>query len=370
MKNKNQDKSKENFSVADYLHEVENKVNKLKKLTGSTLFCYRGEDRKVNDKGEQYLHSMPNIFRPNIFNDFYKYKWFEKNILDEIKANKISNNSKYLELAMDAQHGGFPSRLLDITFNSLIALFFAITPHYTVKLNSHDDVDGRVLVYAVDKMSTSNTKSVMDIYDKIIENKDYNTRLDSYFHILIDFVDLNSRIKAQQGGFILFGGNQYVPIPDSRVLEITIPHRFKRNLREQLDIFFGINMGTIYPEPDNKVSYITKRALIVESDVDYYSIINRELEFNLNSKIEYIRYKSDDDSFDLSQLYDELARYVYEIFLSIASLNNCEQDTIKLDKLKNLSKFLENEIKYINRSFVESLGGDLINERIIEKIKI
>ncbi len=366
MKNKSQEKSKEIFSVADYLHEVENILSKLKKKTGSTLFCYRGEDRKENDDGEPYLHSMPNIFRPNIFNDFDRYKWFEKNILDEIKANKISNNSNYLELAMDAQHGGFPSRLLDVTFNSLIALFFAVTPHYTKKKDQHDKFDGRVIIYAVDKMSTSNTESIIDIYDNLVNNKTHNTRLDSYFHILIDFVDLNSRIKAQQGGFILFGGNQYVPIPDSRLIEITIPQASKDTLRKQLDLFFGINMGMIYPEPDNKVEYITNRALKVENEIDYYSIIYNEIEFNIKYMVNNIKFQLAHNENQLTELMVDLSKYIYYIYLSISVYDSSRKDDI--DKVEKLKKFLDSKILYINHEFRDKVDGNLINTKNIKFI--
>ena len=165
----------------------------------NSLFCYRGEDRIHGDNGEVYVHSMPNIFRPTNFNKFNEFKWFEKSILDEVKSNNLSKSIDYLEIAMDAQHGGFPSRLLDITFNSLIALFFAITPHYTMKIKEHDNVDGRVIVYAVDKMTTSKTETIMKIYKELVNEKKYNSRLDAYFHLFIDFVDLNSLFQFQQG---------------------------------------------------------------------------------------------------------------------------------------------------------------------------
>lgn len=350
-------------NVSDYLNEVEKNIKKLTRNNGNLLICYRGEDRKENENGEKYLHSMPNIFRPDNFNNFDRYNWFEKNILDEIKSNNISKNKNYLEIAMDAQHGGFPSRLLDVTFNSLIALFFAVTPHYTKKKKQHDTFDGRVIIYAVDKMSTSNTESIIDIYDNLVNNKTHNTRLDSYFHILIDFVDLNSRIKAQQGGFILFGGNQYVPIPDSRLIEITIPHESKDTLREQLNLFFGINMGMIYPEPDNKVDYIIKRALKVENEIDYYSIIYNEIEFNIKYMVNNIKFQLAHNENQLTELLGDLSKYIYYIYLSISIYDSSRKDDI--DKVEKLKKYLDSKILYINHEFRDKVDGDLINTNIV-----
>lgn len=49
-----------------------------------------------------------------------------------MSANHLTDGKTYLEIAIDAQHGGFPSRLLDVTYNCIVALYFAITPYYPV----------------------------------------------------------------------------------------------------------------------------------------------------------------------------------------------------------------------------------------------
>lgn len=65
----------------------------------------------------------------------------------------------------------------------------------------------------------------------------------------------------------MFGGNQFMPISENRVREIIIPSGAKKSIRKELDTYFGINMGMIYPEPYNKVDYITKKSIVVENDV-------------------------------------------------------------------------------------------------------
>ena len=78
-----------------------------------------------------------------------KIEFFEKNVLDEMSANHIAIGQSYLEKAINAQHGGFPSRLLDVSYNSLIALFFAITPFYNKKIDDTDKEDGFVYVFNI-----------------------------------------------------------------------------------------------------------------------------------------------------------------------------------------------------------------------------
>lgn len=344
-------------NVSTYLQEIENKIDELKRLTGESVVCFRGENRTSSDQGKLYRHSMPNIFRPDKFEMLNKYKWFEKGILDEIRTNNLSNSKAYLEIAMDAQHGGFPSRLLDVTFNSLIALFFATTPHYNTAIEKNDDADGRVLVYIFDKMATSKTKTIVQIYEDLISEKKNNimlSRFGSHFHFLIDFVDLNSRIRAQQGGFLLFGGNQFMPIPENRVREIIIPHKAKKCIRKELDTFFGINMGMIYPEPYNKVDFITKKSVIVENDVHYFSAIQDEIERNIDSKLEYILYINKFDKKIFKEKIEDLSFYVYDILVSLRDIND--------DSLSDIKNLLLNKIKYINIKLEKELNGKLIRE--------
>lgn len=353
-------------SISDYLAIIAEKIEILKRINNNAIFCYRGEDRTQGTKGEIYVHSMPNIFRPKNFDKFTEYKWFEKSMLDEVKSNNLSNSIDYLEVAMDAQHGGFPSRLLDITFNSLIALFFAVTPHYTKEINENDKADGRVIVYAADKLTTSKTETVKKIYEELVNEKKYNCRLDSHFHFLIDFVELNSRIKAQQGGFILFGGNQFIPVPRWKFEEILIPQGSKERLRQQLDLYFGINMGMIYPEPDNKVDYIIARALKAKNEIDYYSVIKEEMEFKIDNYINYINYNSKRGESETNQLLKELACYIYDIAISFKDLFKSTKDENKKAIILTIGKMINNKIGYINEEFHSRLGGNLLNPDIVK----
>ena len=318
---------------------------------------------------------MPNIFRPTVFNEYCKYVWFEKNILDEIKSNNLSNSKSYLETAMDAQHGGFPSRLLDVSFNSLVALFFAVTPYYKFRIDEHDDTDGRVIVFATDKMSTSNTQSIINIFDDLIVKKRYNSALDCYFHMLIDFVDLNNRIKAQQGGFILFGGNQFVPIPESKMKEIIIPSYSKKKIRDELNLYFGINMGMIYPEVDKKVDYITSRSLVIQNEIDYYSIIKDEIEFNLDNKIEYLKCilnkkMQTNNNQEYIEFLNNLTKYIYTLSIVINEDKN-SSDAYGMEKIVEILIEKTEDIYVLT---LERIKANIINPNIyielIEKLKL
>ena len=354
--------------VSDYLRLLGAKVEELTYKTGYSFICYRGEDRDREKKNSPpFLKGVPNIFRKGTVELFNTYRGFEKNILDEMKSNRMSAGDQYIEIAMDAQHGGFPSRLLDVSFNSLIALYFAVTPFYTYNITEHDDIDGRVLIYAFDKITTSSTESIVQIYNKIINKENYVSFLDSHFHMLIDFVDLNSRIRAQQGAFILFGGNQYIPVPEWNYVEIKIPKESKPVLRRELELYFGISTGMIYPEPNNRVPHIMQRAKIIENNIDFYEIVKKEISLVLNNmKSQVIKLATSKDAAEKKELSSEITKLdCYLQGLSIFfNTESCDNKSETISEIKNM---LHLYVLEINRLFNKLFSGDVINPDLFDK---
>ncbi|GAA6122812.1 hypothetical protein BPY_09200 [Bifidobacterium psychraerophilum] len=239
-------------SVSEFLYHLRHEVSALRTIFGSDLFVYRGES-------ELYpTAEKPNLFRNNTKRNYLEFPKFEKNVLDEFKSYRFSDGESYLELAIDAQHGEFPSRLLDISFNSLIALFFAV---HSPEKSSNPLSDSAVYIYVVDDLYSPVSKDVQDFYESIVtKNPDHTTRLSGYNHIFIDFLKSNPRISAQKGGFILFPGTDYVPLPQFRKRRIIIEGTAKKNILAELQTYFGITVGTIYPESTNNVAYLSQKA--------------------------------------------------------------------------------------------------------------
>ena len=100
-----------------------------------------------------------------------------------MRQNKLSNSDSYLENAIDAQHGEFPSRLLDVSYNCLDALYFAVTPYYHKAADSLDSKDGMVYVFYIDEIFSPSAQNTNDNYNAII-NKIF-TRL--FIHFKADF---------------------------------------------------------------------------------------------------------------------------------------------------------------------------------------
>lgn len=193
-------------SVSEYIKELREIIERKSKKDFTIV--YRGENKIFKNP------CQPNIFRKEYL---YKNEFFEKNLFEEMKANKITEGSTFLERAIDAQHDGFPSRLLDVSYNSLIALYFAVTPYYYEPEDKYDkkiennENNGVVYIFFIEKYFCPAGDIINKTYDSIV-NRDESAFIEHKIfqknHKLIDHIKCNNRIIAQQGTFILFQGDE------------------------------------------------------------------------------------------------------------------------------------------------------------------
>lgn len=200
------------------------------------------------------------------------------------------------------QHYGIRTRLLDITFDSLIVLFFAF--YNDPKCQNDDSKDSVVLVYEIPQDAILNWHSdkasvISNIaaygYDDLnvgamdSDIKSFNEN-DSIHHLLHEIrtekphflneivkdhlesvycvhplLD-NPRIKAQQGVFLLFGidgDKRHIATlesskgPEIRLVKFRIPQFAKAQIREELEIL-GKTVDTVYPDWDGVADYFNR----------------------------------------------------------------------------------------------------------------
>ncbi|WOI84439.1 FRG domain-containing protein [Citrobacter braakii] len=247
---------------------------------------YRG-----HSKSEYEL--IPSLFRKH-GNGTYKYLNSESFMIREIltaRPNEFKDDVFTIDKLVRMQHFGLPTRLLDITSNPLIALYFACC-------EDHDE-SGQVISFSTERKNIkyydSDTVSCIANlslipYEKLRElsaldakgNACGNGMLSevvadlvmnekSYFRNRISLEDLNKivflkarvnneRMQSQSGAFLLFGLDSVLPettddFPLDRV-EITNKLEILEELAQ-----LNISESTVYPSMEKTAEAISRRYL-------------------------------------------------------------------------------------------------------------
>lgn len=345
-------------SISDYLKIV------LRHTMGKNgIVVFRGEDQVFPKP------CRPNIFRKeSIATDVY----FEKKLLDSMRQNDLSNDKCYLYNAIDAQHGTFPSRMLDVSYNCLIALYFAVTAFY--KLGSddiNDDEDGMVYIMNFENAYSPSSSNIQDAYENIITRKDpllCNNILFSKNHKLIDHCRINKRITVQQGAFVLFQGDDSEGIPAFVYTSIKIPSSRKSLLREQLNQLFGIHTGFVYPEIDNLVNELSHKCKKIEvKDVNFDTELECiEEQFGLELEYYYeqiITKESDTAGFIYTIKITEKILQSYYIGIKQLEkyLNDSHNGFDNKDRIHESFRRFKNQYNNLLEEFTSSLNTKNIN---------
>lgn len=221
--------------VSFYIDQIMKCVNHLKEIHGKyyedcLLFAYRGESK---DYGKTKL--QPSIFRNP---EYIKKECHLFELLSDY--NFVQKDATSIEKAIESQHYIAISRMLDITFSALNALYFACEGNLKE--------DANLFVFGFPKYYSPHSNYVQNFYDKMLSNEDcsYSRNFKVFSHSFS-----NDRIKAQKGGFIFFPGKNFVPINECYYETITIKREDKPTILDELKLLFQIDLANIYPEKDN-----------------------------------------------------------------------------------------------------------------------
>lgn len=314
--------------LSQYLQEIESKINGLinrhKKYSDAEyLIAFRGE--KTDYKNTKL---MPSLFRDKTYIEKEKYL-FE--LLDDYGfLNKgIDRN---IEKAIEAQHYIAISRMLDITFSILPALYFACQPQSM----GQNENGGVVYIFCFPEHYSPHSQYIEQFYSGVL-NETEDITYSSNFKVISHSFS-NERIKAQVGGFIFFPGKEFRAIPEVYYEKLEIKEDDKEQILKDLALVFNINKATLFPEKDNIIpiiekrfkeeSYI-KREITVKGEINcYFDRLDYELKLesasgerkNQDRLLRYIRKEKSDLLFyvntvaDTSELKEEMIKYIEDTF--------------------------------------------------------
>lgn len=249
-------------SIDKYIREILEQVEALKKRDPVCNIAFRGESK---DYGKTRL--MPSIFR----NPEYIQK--EQKLFQLLKDYGVTDeHASHTDMIIEAQHYVAISRVLDITFSIIPALFFAC--------QSNLDEKGKVYVFGFPEYISPHSEFIEKYYE--------DGKSKAYIHNfkVISHAKENERIISQKGGFIFFQGAAFVPINPIYYKVVDIDAEDKKELLDKLNLLFGENKATLFPERGRTAENLVKPKFVeITTTEDEISIYNEVL--NAFARIRY-----------------------------------------------------------------------------------
>jgi hypothetical protein len=256
------------------------------------LNCYRGQR-------DASWPIVAGIFRPE-FKELLENEKRAVRDLISVHPSEFATDETMFDKLVRMQHFGLPTRLLDVSRNALVALYFATEPS---PLRSKPS-NGKVIIFSIPRelekyYDSDSVSCIANLANMTSEEKDEIYRLKesliglpedeqitkfnedgiikrlhqfirsekSYFQPIINPTDLllpyyvhpkmsNRRILAQSGAFILYGIAKKIFWPYKiEETHLLVPQRAKEPIRKAL-ANLGINESTLFPEIDKAAARI------------------------------------------------------------------------------------------------------------------
>lgn len=219
-------------------------------------FIYRGQPATYRTPEDHEFESLllPSLFRQNLLAPALScFKELEKRLMQQFKREsrpylKAIPDSEIQWMAL-AQHHGLPTRLLDWTFNPLVALFFAVDDSN----HSYDAHVYQAKVYDLQVFADAPPSDLTKMED--VFRLYCPEHLDSRLQVQQACFTLHPHVERAEIGFI----REYYSTTTPRELGVrrcVIPEQKRQDIKVQLEML-GITYGALFPGLDGLCKTIT-----------------------------------------------------------------------------------------------------------------
>ena len=350
---------------------------------------------------------VPNIFRDDQLSLEHKYVRFS---LSRLPA-EFSRSATAFDRLAKLQHYSLPTRLLDVTHNPMVALYFACAKHEIEDINEDGKnvkkhSNGAVYIaYANPEFPESlNTQVISNIatldlskmdmrelWNKLNENvnglppADTSEKISDHLQSLTKshFVmsDLsNERLIRQCGSFLVCGcinidlkssdiastvskATQNLQTEFSYKIAIDVDE--KEAILDELD-FYNINEATLFPELEHQLKYValTNKRFAVSAD-QYRGIIKNDLSYEstFDQKIDPMLFLSGNSLDIISRIVDKKSHTneIVKLILSNATVDWQSRDSIQAKIVSKIKRF------YVQRGYTQAQSTRLART-IVDKL--
>lgn len=360
-------------SVGMYLEEIR-RINENRSGDSTELF-FRGQEA-------EFWNIEPSIFREDMLSIEHKLMLTP---LQKVPMEFRSMQDTF-EIMTKYQHYGMCTRLLDLTTNPLVALYFACKKHGALEYETEgtkeemepfgvvffkaaypvlsDDVCVKIIT-ALSKKDLDKESDVKSVFDYLISENIIGNEKQKYWmseeHIE-DFVDLlqrnylvmplysNERLIKQSGAFLLPGLFGFVKDNDLSKSVIT---KCKKDLRDEFQEtcfyidgadkdsileelnWYNINESTLFPELEHQLNYIKQNNRAFTKPVDVFEKYPFESDgekqeiLSTVSAEEMETFKEGVQQFVISKLGSDLGMDVFSVLEKNMIVDWYKRDSIK-----------------------------------------